>query len=105
VLLVDRSELLVSKKHMVYGKFILNNSSTSLSSSNLMTSCFFNLGSLDQIGALSSASDKANKGLSFEWGQIFSASDKYFSYSDLGTGLMNVENKVKKKNKTSSSLN
>ncbi len=77
-----------------YGKFISNNFSTFLSSNTSMISCFFNRGSLDQIEALLSDNDKANKGASFKCGDIFSASDLYFSYSDLGMISMNFNKRA-----------
>ncbi len=78
---------------------------TSLSSNTPITDCLFNLASLDHIGALSSASESANKGTSFACGQILVADDKCFSYLSLGTGSTNVENKVKKKYSTASLVN
>jgi len=102
ITLEDGSSLLVSPEHRVYvsPKYSL----TSSSERTLTTFCLFNLGSLDQIGALLNARDKAKYGESFKCGDIILASGKNCSYSDSGITLINSEKRLDTNTKTSSSL-
>src|SRR3989338_7240497 len=61
------------------------NHSTSLLSRTLMSFCRFSLGSLDHIGALSNAKDKANNGASFLSGDMRLASSMKSAYKNSGT--------------------
>jgi hypothetical protein len=87
---VNQSFRRYDRKNENYLKDFFNNSSTSLSDNTLTNFCLLSLNSLDQIGALLKAKDIANNGASFLCGDIFLASSKNCSYTDIGITLTNL---------------